>query len=57
MDRERQLELLDRIMAHRGTGSTDLAEASYRNPVGQYIDPGRLQSLIGLLFSSSIIVT
>ena len=50
MDRERQLELLDRIMAHRGTGSTDLAEASYRNPVGQYIDPGRLRLEQDLVF-------
>ncbi|MPY95706.1 MAG: Rieske 2Fe-2S domain-containing protein, partial [Acidimicrobiia bacterium] len=50
MDRERQLELLDRIMAHRGTGTTDLAAASYRNPVTQYTDPARLEREQARLF-------
>jgi phenylpropionate dioxygenase-like ring-hydroxylating dioxygenase large terminal subunit len=50
MDRERQLQLIDRIMAHRAAGTTDLAEASYRNPVSQYTDPFRLDQERQLLF-------
>jgi phenylpropionate dioxygenase-like ring-hydroxylating dioxygenase large terminal subunit len=41
MDRDLQLELLDRVMAHRQNGSTDLFPASHREPVERYISPAR----------------
>jgi phenylpropionate dioxygenase-like ring-hydroxylating dioxygenase large terminal subunit len=51
MDRDTQLRLLDRIMAHRAAGNTtDLAPALYRNPVDTYLDPARYEREIERLF-------
>ena len=57
MQRDRQLELLDRIMAHRAAGgTTDLAPDMYTNPVDTYIDPGRYQLEVDQLFAGLPIV-
>jgi phenylpropionate dioxygenase-like ring-hydroxylating dioxygenase large terminal subunit len=53
MDRARQLVLLDRIMAHRQAGTTDLVPASYRQPVEQYVSPSRAAAERDRLFRAT----
>lgn len=51
MDRERQLDILDRMQAHREAGNTtDLVETLHREPVSNYTDQGRYQAELDQLF-------
>ena len=57
MERERELEILDRVMAHRAAGNTtDMAPDMYANPVDTYIDPGRYAIEVDQLFRGSPLV-
>ncbi|MFN0089817.1 MAG: aromatic ring-hydroxylating oxygenase subunit alpha [Acidimicrobiales bacterium] len=51
MHRARQLELLDRIMAHRAAGdTTDMAPRHRVNPISDYTDPVRYEAEVEALF-------
>lgn len=57
MDRDTQLALIDRIMAHRAAGdTTDLAPEMYRNPVATYVDPERYEVEVQRLFRGTPIL-
>lgn len=57
MQRERELAILDRVMAHRAAGNTtDMAENLYRNPIETYVDEARYRAEIDRLFHGSPIV-
>jgi phenylpropionate dioxygenase-like ring-hydroxylating dioxygenase large terminal subunit len=57
MQRDGQLAILDRIMAHRAAGNTtDLAPAMYENPVEVYTDPQRYEHEVARLFRGCPIV-
>ena len=42
MERELQVTLMRKVMAHIDAGTTDLAESVFRHPVSSYTDPARL---------------
>ena len=57
MQRERELAILDRVMAHRAAGNTtDMAQDLYRNPIETYVDEARYQAEVAQLFRGSPIV-
>src|SRR5690349_179359 len=57
MQRDGQLAILDRVMAHRAAGNTtDMAPAMYENPVEVYTDPQRYEREVHRLFRGSPIV-
>lgn len=57
MYRDLQLQLLDRVMAHRAAGhTTDLAEDMYANRVDKYVREDRYEAEINALFRSSPVV-
>ena len=51
MDRDLQLSLIDRIMAHRAAGdTTDMAPEMYPNPIDTYVDQERYDSEVERIF-------
>jgi phenylpropionate dioxygenase-like ring-hydroxylating dioxygenase large terminal subunit len=57
MERQRQLAILDRVMAHRAAGNTtDMAPDMYANPVDTYVDPRRYEAEVDRLFRGCPIV-
>jgi len=57
MQRDGQLAILDRILAHRAAGNTtDLAPAMYENPVDRYTDLERYEREVVRLFRGCPIV-
>jgi len=57
MDRACELDILDRVMAHRAApNTTDMAPEMYANPVGTYIDPDRYAIEVDQLFRGSPLV-
>lgn len=57
MERARELDILDRIMAHRAAGdTTDMVAEMYANPVVTYVDPDRYEREVERLFRGGPIV-
>jgi phenylpropionate dioxygenase-like ring-hydroxylating dioxygenase large terminal subunit len=51
VERDLQLALIDRIMAHRAAGdTTDLAPEMYSNPINTYVDPARYEAEVERIF-------
>ena len=51
VDRDLQLSLIDRIMAHRAAGdTTDMAPEMYPNPIDTYVDQERYDSEVERIF-------
>ena len=57
MERARELDILDRVMAHRAAGNTtDMAPEMYANPVDTYVDADRYEREVERLFRGCPIV-
>jgi phenylpropionate dioxygenase-like ring-hydroxylating dioxygenase large terminal subunit len=51
MQRQQQLEMIERIMAHRAAGNTtDMAPDMYVNPIDTYVDPQRYELEVERIF-------
>ena len=57
MERARELDILDRVMAHRAAGNTtDMAPEMYANPVATYVEEDRYEREVERLFRGCPIV-
>src|SRR6476659_8735457 len=57
VERIRELDILDRVMAHRAAGNTtDMAPEMYANPVATYVEGDRYEREVERLFRGCPIV-